>query len=315
VHIAILNEFAFSDEQLNKLKGLGKVTVFDDTVSECQAKRHLNGVDIAIVEGFKAPLNNRVLAQADSLKFLSLSSTAYHFIDLEFASRRGIIVANIPGFSTEAVAEHTIALMFAVIRRIPIGDREVRENGLVITASENDGRFLGFDIKGKTMGVLGLGSIGTRVAELGLALGMKVVAYNRTPRKIPNVMMLSLDEVLKISDIVSVNLALTHETEYIISQRELNLMKQSAVLINTAAAPHIDEQALSKALIEKRIFGAGLDLLTTEGAENPLFALDNIVLSPHAGWWTKEAQENLRAMIIANVESFIIGKPLNVVSK
>lgn len=315
MHIAILNEFAFSDEQLNKLKGLGKVTVFDDTVSECQAKRHLNGVDIAIVEGFKAPLNNRVLAQADSLKFLSLSSTAYHFIDLEFASRRGIIVANIPGFSTEAVAEHTIALMFAVIRRIPIGDREVRENGLVITASENDGRFLGFDIKGKTMGVLGLGSIGTRVAELGLALGMKVVAYNRTPRKIPNVMMLSLDEVLKISDIVSVNLALTHETEYIISQRELNLMKQSAVLINTAAAPHIDEQALSKALIEKRIFGAGLDLLTTEGAENPLFALDNIVLSPHAGWWTKEAQENLRAMIIANVESFIIGKPLNVVSK
>ena len=155
MHIVILNEFAFSDEQLDKFKRLGQLTVFDDTISEDQAKHHLNGVGIAIIEGFKAPLNNRAFAQADRLKLLALGSTAYHFVGLEFTPRRGIKVANIPWFSTEAVVEHTIALMFAVIRRIPIGDREVRRNGFIITASKNDNRFLGFDIKGRPLNVVG----------------------------------------------------------------------------------------------------------------------------------------------------------------
>ena len=313
MNIAILNEFSFSEDHLARLKRLGQLAIYDDTVSETQAIQRMKGAEIAIVEGFKTPLNNTVLEGTDGLKLLALSSTAYHFIDLEFAAQKGIKVANTPGFSTEAVAEHTIALMFAVIRRIPLGDRKVRENGFVITAIEDDNQFLGFDVKGKTLGVLGLGSIGTRVAELGLALGMKVVAYNRTLRRMHNVEMLDLDELLKISDVVSVNLALTPETKGIISDKALTLMKSSAVLINTATGPHVDEQALYKALKEKQIFGAGLDLLTEWDEDNPLFDLDNVVFSPHSGWWTKEAGANLRDMIVTNVESFVRGESINLV--
>ncbi len=314
MNISILNEFFFNEGHLCRLKRLGRLDIYDDTVSEAQALLRIKGAQIAIVEGFKTPLNNTVLENADELKLLALSSTAYHFVDLEFAAKKGINVANVPGFSTEAVAEHTIALMFAVIRQIPLGDRKVKQNLFEISASEDDNRFLGFDIKGKTLGVLGLGSIGTRVAELGIALGMKVVAYNRTPRKIQDVELLSLDEVLRTSDVISVNLALTPDTEGIISDRALALMKPSAVLINTATGPHVNTQALYKALKAKTIFGAGLDMLAEWDENNPLLELDNIVLSPHSAWWTNEACANLRDTIVGNVESFVRGEPSNLVN-
>ena len=162
--------------------------------------------------------------------------------------------------------------------------------------------------------MLGLGSIGIRVAELGLALGMKVVAYNRTPRRLLNVETLDLDEVLKTSDVVSVNLALTPETENIISDRALALMKTSAVLINTARGPHINTQALYAALKDKKIFGAGLDMLAEWDDDNPLLELDNVVLSPHSAWWTQEARTNLADTIVSNVESFVRGESVNLVS-
>ena len=273
----------------------------------------MKGAEIAIV-GDQVPLNNTVLGTADDLKLLAIGSTGLDFVDLEFAAEKGIRVTNVPGFSTQAVAEHTIALMFAVIKRIPLGDKKVRERPFEISGSEDDDQFLGFDVIGKTLGVLGLGSIGTRVAELGLALGMKVVAYNRTPRSLRDVETLDLDEVLKTSDVVSVNLALTPETENKISDRELALMKPSAVLVNTARGPHINTQALYTTLKDKKIFGAGLDMLAEWGEDNALLELDNVVLSPHSAWWTQEARTNLADAIVSNVESFVRGESMNLVN-
>ena len=308
-----MNDFSFSEEHIDRLRRLGRLAVYGDTLSEPQSIQRMKGAEIAIV-GDQAPLNNTVLGSADELKLLAIGSTGLDFIDLEFAAAKGIRVAYVPGFSTQAVAEHTIALMFAVIKRIPLGDKKVRERPFEISGSEDDNQFLGFDVKGKTLGVLGLGSIGTRVAELGLALGMKVVAYNGTPRRLRNVETLDLDEVLKTSDVVSVNLALTPETENIISDRALALMKSSAVLVNTARGPHINTQALYTALKDKKIFGAGLDMLSEWDEDNPLLELDNVVLSPHSARWTQEARTNLADTIVSNVESFVRGESVNLIS-
>ena len=314
MNIAILNGGDLNEEQLERLRKLGSVTDHGDTVSESECIERLQGVEIALVDGFRVPLNARVIESADALKLLVVLSTAFNVVDLDAANRKGVKVANVPGFSTEAVAEHAIALMFAVIKRIPLGDREVRKSPFQIAGTESDGRFLGFEIRGKTLGVIGLGDIGARVAEMGSGLGMNVVAYNRTPRDVPNVEMLSLEALLKTSDVVSVNLALTPETEYIISDETLALMKPTAVLINTAIGTHVNTQALYKALKAKKIFGAGLDLLAEWDESNPLLELDNIVLSPHSAWWTPEALVNFAEIVTDTVEAFANGEPRNLVN-
>ena len=313
MNIAILNDFAFSEGQIDRLRRLGRLVIYRDTLSESQSIQRMKGAEIAIV-GDQAPLNNTVLENMDGLRFLTIGSTGVDFIDLAFAAEKRIRVANVPDFSTQAVAEHAIALMFAVIKRIPLGDKKVRERPFEISGIEDDNQFLGFDVKGKTLGVIGLGSIGTRVAELGLALGMKVIAYNRTPRRLRNVETLELDELLKTSDVISLNLALVSETENIISHRALALMKPTAVIVNAARGPHINTQALYTALKSKKIFGAGLDMLAEWDVNNPLLELDNVVLSPHSAWWTQEARVNLADTLVSNVESFVRGESLNIIN-
>ena len=177
MNIAVLYEFSFNEGHIDRLRRLGRLVIYGETLNETQSIQRMKGVEIAIV-GDQTPLTNTVLENADGLKLLAIGSTGLDFIDLEFAAGKGISVANVPDFSTQAVAEHTIALMFAVIKRIPLGDKKVRERPFEISGSEDDNQFLGFDVKGKTLGVLGLGSIGILVAELGMALGMKVVAFN-----------------------------------------------------------------------------------------------------------------------------------------
>ena len=314
MNVAVLNGCYLNEAHLERLKKLGSLTVYDDTDNESGCIERLQGVEIALVDGFKVPLTARVIESAETLRLLVVLSTAFNVVDLDAANRMGVKVANVPGFSTESVAEHAIALMFAVIKRIPLGDREVRKSPFEIRGIESDERFLGFEVKGKTLGVIGLGGIGVRVAEIGSALGMNVVAYNGTPRDVPNIEMLGLEELLRTSDVVSVNLALTPETKYIISDETLALMKPTAVLINTAIGTHVNTQALYRALKEKKIFGAGLDLLAEWDESNPLLELDNIVLSPHSAWWTPEALVNFAEIITGTVESFVKGEPRNLIN-
>ncbi len=314
MNVAVLNGCYLSEAHLERLKNLGPLTVYDDTDNESGCIERLKGVEIALVDGFKVPLTARVIESAETLRLLVVLSTAFNVVDLNAANRMGVKVANVPGFSTESVAEHAIALMFAVIKRIPLGDREVRKSPFQIAGTESDERFRGFEVQGKTLGVIGLGAIGARIAEIGSALGMNVVAYNRTPRHMANVEMLDLEALLRTSDVVSVNLALSPETEYIISDEALALMKPTAVLINAAIGTHVNTQALYRALKEKRIFGAGLDLLAEWDESNPLLELDNIVLSPHSAWWTPEALVNFAEIITDTVEAFAKGEPKNLVN-
>ena len=314
MNIAILQNWSLSKEDMERAKTLGAVTLYDSTDSEDQAIDRLIGADIAVLDRFNLLPTRKIFEGAKQLKLLVVTSTAYHGVDLDAATEHGIKVANVPGFSTESVAEHAIALMFSVIRRIPLGNRLIREKPFQALGIESDYPVQGLEVRGRTLGIIGLGSIGSRIAELGLGLGMKVVAYNRTPRQMQGVEMVSLDGLLETSDVVSLSTAFNSETENIIGTRELALMKSSAVLINASSGKLVDTQALYKALKEERIFGAGLDLLAEWDEGNPLLGLDNIVLTPHTAWWTEEASRNFGDIIVTNIETFIRGEPINLVN-
>ncbi len=315
MNIAILHDWVLGKEDVEKLSTVASVTSYQVTDTEEEAIERLKGVDIAIVNGFELPLTRTLFENTDQVKLFVAASTAYHFVDLDAASNNNIKVANVPDFSTEAVAEHAIALMFSVIRKIPLGNQKIREKPFQASGTESeDGPLGGFEVKGRTLGVLGLGAIGSRVAELGLGLGMKVAAHNRTPKQIPGVKMVGFDDLLRMSDVVSLSLALDPETENIIGERELALMKPNAVLINTAIGSLVNTQALYKALVEKRIHGAGLDLLAEWDEDNPLLGLENIVLTPHTAWWTEEAWRNFADTIVATVMSFMRGEPINLLN-
>ena len=316
MRIVVLNDPSFDEAQLTRLRGVGTLTVYDNTVGEEQAIQRIESADIAVVDGFKLPVNRTVIEKGISLRLLILTSTAFHMVDFKAAAERGVKVANIPGYSTEAVAEHTIALMLAVVRAIPLADQAMRTRPFQIDpGDEAHRRFLGFELRGKTLGIIGLGTIGRRVAKLGLVLGMQVVAFNRSPRLMAHVRLLGLEELLAMSDIVSIHLAVHPETENIISDRELTLMKPSAVLINTAGGELVNADALYRALKERKIAGAGLDVLATWDPTNPLLGLSNIVLSPQSASWTREACVNLAASIVGTIEAFARGRPINIVNQ
>lgn len=311
--IAILNECFLNDSHLDRLKNLGELAVYPDTNTEELAIERLKDVDVAIADCFICPLNKTVLSSTDKLNYLTINSTGYDLVDLDVAKEKGIKVSNIPGFATEAVAEQTIALMFAVNRRLAQFDSEMRKHPFE-TDPEKDAHLAGFNLSGKTLGIVGLGSIGLRVAELGKGLGMKVIAYNRSQKSVEGIEMVSFEELLRRSDVVSIHLPLTPDTDGIIGEKELGMMKSSAILINTSRGKHINGKALYNALSENIIYGAGLDILDDMTEKNPLLKLENTVLAPHSAWLTKESFENLAEMVIENVEAYAAGAPKNLVS-
>lgn len=314
--IAILNEEFLLKAYLDRLKKLGELIIFNDTDSEEKAIERLKDVDIAIADGFFCPFNKKVLGSTNKLKLIVLLHTGFFMVDLEAAIRRGIKVANAPGFSKEAVAELAIGLMFAVNRKIAWGDREMRKEPLEADPGNRDyDKFWGFNLKGRTWGVIGLGKIGSVVAQLARGLGMKVIAYNRSPKDVEHVEMVSLEELLKRSDVVSIHVPLNPETEHIISKRELDLMKPTAILINSGQAKNVDTDAIYQALKNNKIAGAGLDVVEGLGKDHPILSLDNVVFTPHLGSSTRESfLENLPAITVENIESFIQGSPKNLVN-
>lgn len=315
--IVVLNECFLNEDHLKKLKKLGQVEIFENTDSEELAINRLKGAEIAIIDGFICPPTSRVLESPDNLKLIVLPHTGYFMVDLEAANKRSIKVANAPGFSKEAVAEMVVGLMFAVNRKIPLMDRDMRKSPFDSDPGsvEQQNKYWGFDIKGKTMGIIGLGRIGSTVAELALGLGMKVIANNRSPKQMGGVEMVNLDELLKRSDVVSINVPSGKDTKDIISKKKLNLMKPTAILINVDQGEQVDTEALYKVLKEKKIGGAGLDQVAGLTKEHPILKLDNVIFTPHAGSSTNESfRENLPELVVSAVEAFIKGKPINIVN-
>ena len=248
-----------------------------------------------------------VFRQSPSLRLLSLWGTGTDNVDLAAAAHHGVTVTNTPGVSAFSIAEHALALMLAVARRIPRVDAEIRQGHWP--------RGQAVQMHGKTLGIIGLGAVGRQFARLGAGIGMRVMAWTMHPNPALGFKLVSLDDLLRSSDVISLHLRLSSDTRSFIGKREIEKMKPSAILINSARGAIIDEQALLDALNSNRIAGAGLDVFEAEPLPDghPLTRLHNVVLTPHSAGVTPEALEAGLKLSIDNVWNFLDGRPTNVV--
>jgi len=258
--------------------------------------RSLQGVSGAIVG--VVPMTARVMENAPDLKVVSMHGVGVDHIDLEAAARLGILIANCPGANDQPVADLTVGLMIAAARNIPIVDRELRQGGW--------GRYQGSELWDKTLGLVGFGRIGRGVAKRALGFDMQVLVYDPyvDPKQadMNGVKLTNLDDVIAISDFISLHCPLTPETHHIIGKTQFERMKANAYLINTARGGLVDEGALYTALREKRIAGAALDVFADEPpTDSPLLTLDCVVVTPHIGAHTRESIERMGVMAAQNV--------------
>lgn len=266
----------------------------------------------AFISTFQFKVDKEVInSGSDRLKIIANYGVGYNNVDVECASKCGIVVTNTPDPVIEPTAEQAFALMLAASRRIAECDRKLRvENGLKWGVLEN----LGQTVYGKTLGIVGMGRIGQALARRALASGMKIVYHNRTKlsTQLENLYQterLELNELLRISDVVSLHTLLNAETHHLIAEQQLSQMKSTAILVNTARGPVVDEKALAAALKNKTIYAAALDVYEYEPTITPeLLQLDNVILAPHNGTATIEARNEMSRLVSQNIIRFFAGR-------
>ncbi len=283
----------------------------DEPPSREELKEHARGKD-ALLCLLTDKIDREIMDLAPNLKVISTYSVGYDHIDIEEATRRGIYVTHTPGVLTEAVADLAWALLLAVARRVVEADRCVREGGWTIAWYPTF--MLGSAVYGKTLGIIGLGRIGTAVARRAKGFNMRVIYYSRTRKpwleEELGLEFKSLEEVLRESDFVVLTVALTEETYHMIGERELRLMRPTAYLINVSRGAVVDTQALVRALREGWIAGAALDVFEEEPLPrgHPLTELDNVVLTPHIGSATHETRAKMAELAVKGLLSVLAGK-------
>src|SRR5690625_2931525 len=314
--IVILESLGISDESFSRIfkpltdNGHELVVYNDRKTDEESLKKRVKDAEVLVLANM--PLSGEVIEAAEKLKFISVAFTGYDHIDLEKCKEKGIQVSNAAGYSTHSVAELTFGLITALLRSIVPLDGVTREGG-----TKNGYRQT--DLNGKTLGVLGTGDIGGAVAKLGLDYGCRVVAYNRSEKQElidKGVEYKSLDEVLEVSDIVTLHTPLTDETKNLIDKDKLVLMKESSFLINTAVGPIVDNDALAEALHNGTIAGAGLDRVDMEPpvpADYPILDAPNTVLVPHIGFATDESMIRRAEITFNNIFKWEKGDQENIV--
>ena len=308
--IVVVDHVYLEEEHIKKLQSIGDLEVFENPPKTAEElKERIKEADIVIV-GW-SDLTKNVIDSAKRLKMVSIWATTCHYADLEAAKERGIMVTHIPGYAMEAVAEHTFALLLAAIRKLPLADKHVRNGGF-------DWRpFGGIELYGKTLGIIGTGSIGCRVAEIAKAFKMRILGYDKYPnvKRAEEIGMKYVDlyTLLKESDFITLHVTLTSETERLIGKKEIEAMKKGVVLINTSQGKVVDEKALVDALKSGKMSFAGLDVFGEEppAKDNSLFKLDNTILSPHVGFHTTEAAKRCTDICIENVVRFLEGRLQN----
>ena len=289
------------------------VQVYDDSTNAELIER-IQGAAVVVTK--EIPVGAELLSQfPESVKLIVEAGTGYNNIDLDAARAKGITVCNIPAYSTERVA-HTVIMMilnFAStmqqqIAMLAKGDRSNFTKHLQVSHTE---------VNGKTLGVIGAGHIGMEVIKVAKALGMNILIHTRTPKADGDgIRYVSLDELLENSDYITLHCPLNDKTKHMINKDTIAKMKPNAVIVNTGRGPLINEADLCEALAAKRIHGAGLDVQEVEPPveDSPLYTLDNVIITPHMGWKGLETRQRLVGIIRDNVQAFLKGEPINVVS-
>ena len=301
------------DLSWHPLEEMGDVMVYERTSRDEVVKR-CKGAEIVLTN--KVVLDAEILNQLPHLTYIGVLATGYNVVDLEVATRQSIIVTNIPAYSTNSVAQMVWAHILNITNRV---GHYAEENTKGRWTESKDFCYYDFthsELAGKTMGIVGMGNTGMATARIAQAFGMRVIAYTSKTELPVGMGKASMDEVFKESDIVSLHCPLTAETKGLVNKERLDMMKPTAILINTSRGPVVNEADVAKALNEGKIAAFGADVVSVEPAQkgNPLLTAKNCFLTPHIAWATKEARQRLIDICIENVKAFIAGKAVNVVN-
>ena len=303
------------DYSWKALNSFGEVEIYDRT-SRDEVIARAKDADMVLTN--KVVLKGETLAQLPQLKYIGILATGYNIIDVDETRARGIVVANVPAYSTDSVAQMTFAHVLNITNRIEHYADQNRKGQWSEAAD-----FCYWDtplseLAGKTFGIVGLGNIGQKVARIALSFGMRVIAFtSKRAEELPEgVEKTNLEELLMQSDVLSLHCPLTENTREMINRQSLAKMKRGAILVNTGRGPLVNEADVAEALAEGRLAGYGSDVMSSEPpkADNPLLKQPNAFITPHIAWATAEARGRLMATAIENAKAFIAGKPQNVVN-
>lgn len=318
MNIVVLDGYAANPGDLswNELKALGECTIYDRTTPSEVLERAV-GAEILLTN--KVVLNAETIAALPELKYIGVLATGYNIVDTAAAKERGIIVANIPAYSTASVAQMVFAHILNIAQQVQHYSDEVRKGRW---SSNPDFCFWDtplIELRSKKIGIVGLGNTGFNTARIAIGFGMEVHAFtSKSPFQLPpEIKKMDLDELFSTCDIISLHCPLTDSTRELINAARLKQMKPTAILINTGRGPLINEQDLADALNNGTILAAGLDVLSQEPprADNPLLTARNCYITPHIAWASTAARERLMQIMLDNVKAYLDGKPINNVAK
>lgn len=303
------------DQSWDWLSKYGEYTVYDRT-SQNEVIERAKDAEILIIN--KTEITADMIEQMPKLKYIGLQSTGYNVVDCKVAKEHGITVCNIPAYSTNAVAQLVFAFILQITNQVSLHSDAVHNNEWCECPDFCFWKTQLTELDGKTIGILGFGSIGQKVAKIADAFGMKVLAFTPHPKpdEFKDIEFVKFDELLTKSDIITCHCPLTPQTEGIINAEALTKMKKSAILINTSRGPVVDDKALADALNNGDIKAAGLDVLKVEPptSDNPLLTAKNCYITPHIAWAGYETRVRLLSILEDNIKAFIDGKPQNVVN-
>ena len=294
----------------------GDLTVYDKTPTDALTIERLQGADIAITN--KTPINAAILDACPTVKLICVLATGYNVIDCNAAAQRNIPVCNVPDYGTSAVAQFTFALLLEVCHQIGHHDRLVHQGIWTKCPSFCFWDTPQIELAGKTLGIIGFGRIGQAVAKIASALGMKVLAYSRTekPGFESICSSVSLEELLKTSDVVTLHCPLTSQTQGLINKETLSLMKDGAILLNTSRGAVLDEADVAEALTTSKLKAAAVDVACVEPipANSPLLTAPNCIITPHMAWSPADSRQRILDCTVRSINAFVDGHPINTVN-
>ncbi|AEY68130.1 D-2-hydroxyacid dehydrogenase [Clostridium sp. BNL1100] len=295
---------------------LGELVVYDRTPADKIIER-IDNAEIVLTN--KVILTKEILDKTPSVKYIGIMATGYNVVNTEYAKELGIIVTNVPAYSTDSVAQMVFAFIMEFCNHVGEHSRAVHEGKWTKSPDFSFWYYPLIEIKNKTLGIIGFGAIGQKVAQIAEIFGMQVLFHSRTIKpglETDNIKSATLEKVLAESDFITLHCPLTEQTRGLINKDTISKIKDGAILINTSRGPVIDENDVAQALNAGKLAGLGTDVVSIEPiqAENPLLNAKNCIITPHFAWATKEARERLMDTLIKNIDSFLKGTPVNVVN-
>jgi glycerate dehydrogenase len=301
-----------NDIDFLSIKNLGEYISYSNS-TEKEIIDRASGVEILISN--KAPISRKVIKSLEKLKMVSVIATGYNNVDLAAAGEFKIRICNVAGYATTTVPQHTFSLILNLATKSYLYDRDVHTSQWSKASNFTLLKYPTFELSGKTIGIIGFGNIGKSVARIAESFDMNVLIYDVVPLDAEKYRKVRLNELLKESDVITIHCPLTEETNNLIDGKAISMMKENAIIINTARGGIVDEQALADALNSGKIAGAGFDVLTNEPPKdgNSLLNAKNIILTPHSAWSTREARQRLVDETAENIKVFIGGGRRNVI--